>query len=182
MFSEEPSERQKNCRFAFCYMGKNHDETYCMYNKSNHKEHEDWVKTNEECETCEFFKHKYIQYPLTIDGITVKKIENHALRQVGAPVRIRPCGEEYGKKTYLGIYIGDLPIQSTVQHDEKQNKLIIGTMDNPAIYVFELKKVIYGYESYWQPIKDLENLKDITDETIENQWYVKALKEIAKEN
>lgn len=171
----EPSERQKTCRHAFPYMGKNFDKTYCRH-KMNTDNESDSIVTNEECEQCKRFKSKYIQYPLTINDIVIEKIENHGLHTIGTPVRIRPCAKEYKNKTYLGIYIGELPIQSTVRHNETENKLIIGTMNNPAIYVFELKKIIYGCESYWQPIEKSENLKDISDETIENQWYVKALK------
>ena len=51
-------------------------------------------------------------------------------------------------------------------------------MHNPAIYVPELGKVIYGMESWWHAIKDEKELKDITDNDIDNVWYVKALKEV----
>ncbi len=51
---------------------------------------------------------------------------------------------------------------------------------NPAIFVFDLKKVIYGYESWWGEIKSEEDFRKITDLDINNLWYVKALKELLK--
>ena len=54
-------------------------------------------------------------------------------------------------------------------------------MSNPAILVFELKKVIYGCGSWWGSIKSEEELdKLITDESIADLWYVKILKELSK--
>ena len=50
-------------------------------------------------------------------------------------------------------------------------------MNNPAIYVFELKKIIYGCESYWSVINDPNDFEDITKETLDNVWYVQLLKE-----
>lgn len=50
-------------------------------------------------------------------------------------------------------------------------------MNNPAIYVFELKKIIYGCESYWNIIDDPNDFKEITKETLDNVWYVQLLKE-----
>ena len=44
---------------------------------------------------------------------------------------------------------------------------------NPAIFVPELGKIIFGMESWWGRIKSEEELKDITDGDIENVWHVK---------
>ena len=51
-------------------------------------------------------------------------------------------------------------------------------MTNPAIFVPELKKIIYGYESWWGAITNKDDLSDlnISDEDIENTWYVQLLK------
>ena len=45
----------------------------------------------------------------------------------------------------------------------------------------ELKKIIYGCESWWHEITSVEELKDITDSDIDNTWYVQLLKNIGKE-
>ena len=59
----------------------------------------------------------------------------------------------------------------------KTNNLDICTMNNPAIYVFELKKIIYGCESYWSVIDDPNDFNEITKEVLDNVWYVQLLKE-----
>jgi hypothetical protein len=53
-------------------------------------------------------------------------------------------------------------------------------MRNPAIYVFETKEIVYGCESWWSPLESLDDLSDISDEDIDNVWYVKLLKEMQK--
>lgn len=60
--------------------------------------------------------------------------------------------KNYNEKTYIGIYIGDLPIQILTSYKESTGQLINSTMNNPAIFVPELKKIIYGCESWWKTI------------------------------
>lgn len=136
--------------------------------------------TEEQCETCEFFKSKFIEYPLTINGIDVKT-DDYSLRQsdIGKLAKIRPCAEEYQNKTYIGIFLGDLPHSPHISHNEKTGMLTIIPMMNPAIFVPELRKIVYGCESWWQIIQEGEDIsKDITDELIQNQWYVRVAKEM----
>lgn len=99
---------------------------------------------------------------------------------IGAWASIRPNADEYKNKTFLGIYLGDLPYQQVAAIKNKTT-LEISHGTNPAIYVPDLKKTIFGYESWWGIIKDKNSLKKITDADIENVWYVKALKELTKE-
>lgn len=63
-----------------------------------------------------------------------------------------------------------------ITHDPKTFELNCSTTGNPAIFVPELGKIIFGMESWWGRIKSEEELKDITDGDIENVWYVKMLK------
>lgn len=51
---------------------------------------------------------------------------------------------------------------------------------NPAIYVFDLKKVIFGAQSWWSVIENEDELRDITKDEINNTWYVKMFKEMVK--
>ena len=101
----------------------------------------------------------------------------------GALVAIRPVGEEYGKKTYLGFYLGDMALSSSITISEDKIQCNWARF-NPAIYVPSLGKVIYGCESWWGEIKSEDDFQKITDETIADQWYVKAWKALAekKEN
>lgn len=92
-------------------------------------------------------------------------------------VRVRPVGEEYKEKTFIGFYIGDIAL-STGLSIEDDSIFAFPAMHNPAIYVPELKKVIFGAESWWGEIKSEQQLNDITDGDIDNVWYVKMWKEL----
>lgn len=92
-------------------------------------------------------------------------------------VKIRPCGKEYENKTYLGFLIGDVALGSSLSIDDEKIQLVFCGY-NPCIFVPELNKVIYGYESWWGKIENEDDLKDITNDDIDNTWYVKLLKSL----
>lgn len=106
--------------------------------------------------------------------------ENEALQKPifgnkGALVSVRPCGEMYNGKTYLGFLIGEIALGSSISVlDDKIQLNWSG--HNPAIFVPELGEVIYGCGSWWSEIKSEEQLSQITDDDIENVWYVKLWK------
>lgn len=133
--------------------------------------------TEEECEACERFESRYIEYPLTIQGLENKEIDTRGLgHECGCLCEIKPCGEEYQGKTYIGIYLGELPISICTSFDKRTGILENRTMNNPAIFVPELKKIVYGCESWWREIESAEDFKGISEEDIANTWYVKLLK------
>ena len=178
-------EKRNRCRFShmnFAGFGKDISH-FCT--KNGHKDSE-IIKdiTKEQCESCEFFKSKFIEYPLTISGIDIDD-DLRSLRQsdIGKLATVRPCGEEYNDKTYVGIFLGDLPHAPHISHDERTGKLKIIPMMNPAIFVPELKKIIYGCESWWSLIEKPEDMdREITDELIQSQWYVQLAKAMTGEN
>lgn len=100
--------------------------------------------------------------------------------EIGAPVAVRPCGEEYGKKTYLGIYLGDFPLSFSYGFDKEDNGKVIvkPAFNNPAIFIPSLKKTVFGCGSWWRRIKNMDDIKKITDDDISNTWYVKLMKEM----
>lgn len=120
---------------------------------------------------------KFIEYPVTVSDIAF--IETKVLRpdlHSSKWVSIAPCSDD---KTYLGILLGDMALGVAVQLNKETNILHIGPGHfNPAIYVPDLNKVVYGCESWWSEIEKPEDLKQITDQDINNTWYVKALKEL----
>jgi len=96
--------------------------------------------------------------------------------KTGSAVKIRPCGKEYGEKTYFGIYIGDMALSFSGKC-EGDTMYVEHSSHNPAIFVPELSRVIFGCESWWDKISSEEELKKIiTDDVINNVWYVKMLK------
>lgn len=105
--------------------------------------------------------------------------ENGISAKCGDLVSIRPCGKEYDNKTYLGFYLGDIALSSMAEI--KDNEVVTNfSLHNPAIFVPELKKVIFGAESWWGKIKSEEDFRKISDEDIKNTWYVKALQQISE--
>lgn len=127
-----------------------------------------------------------IQYPITINKINFSGDESYSSKgwrskDIGKFVAIRSVHKEDGDKTYLGIYLGEFAVSQGVSYDVQKKELTVSRfMYNPAIYVFDLKKVLFGCESWWGIIKSEKDLQQITDKDIENVWYVKALKQISE--
>lgn len=128
---------------------------------------------------CDQFDSRYIEFPLTIYGIDNEfSIKNQlSFYECGTLVRISPCGDEYEGKTYLGILLGDMPMGAHIIFNRETKRIQVLPHTNPAIFVPELKRIIYGCESWWGEIRDPEDLRDITTEEINNLWYVQLLKE-----
>lgn len=122
----------------------------------------------------------FIEYPLTITGITYKKcVPVEATCHSGKFVAVRPVGEKHGGRTYLGLHLGDVATQVGAFHHRDTGVLAIGQwMHNPAIWVFDLGRVVFGYESWWGVIDGPEDLRKITDADIDDVWYVLALKSL----
>jgi len=139
-----------------------------------------------------------IQFPITVTEVdfqTEPPISTKGFLTTSKPgvtVAVRSCKKEHGDKTRLGILIGFVPIHAGVRFEAEDGKKDVGrlvfvnTGSNPAIFIPELNEVVLGCESWWGEIKSEKELKEITNEDINNLWYVRAMKEIsarqAKEN
>lgn len=182
---KKPSERQKKCKNSFPYMGKEMNKTYCrkLMQERRDAEEDDMsvCVSNEQCENCPDYESRFIEYPIQVNSIKYNKPKQLMMGRAGSLVKIRPCNKEYGGKTYLGLYLGNQPWSQTVSYNKELGELTVGMATNPAIYVFDLQRIIFGAESWWGIIESLEELKDITDDDINSQWYVKALKAMHNE-
>ena len=118
-----------------------------------------------------------IKFPIEVSAVVVQKNRRSKPQEVGSWVAIRPCDDA---KTYLGIYLGEMPNGAMYHYHEVKKALTLSLLDNPAIYVPELKRVIRGSESWWGSIGSPEQLKQISDADIQDVWYVKALKELSE--
>lgn len=167
--------KEERCRFCFRFMGKNHNETHCVVDGWENDDVK--IVTTVHCNQCKRFESKFIEYPLTINDIDNEKIDTTGLsHKCGCLCEIHPCGEEYNGKSYLGIYLGDLPIMISSSYNKENGTLTNSAISNPAIFVPELKKVIYGCESWWREIQDIADFKGISKEDINNTWYVQLLR------
>jgi len=116
-----------------------------------------------------------IKFPIEVSGIKSFRKTFKATVPVGSWVSIRPAADP---KTYLGIHLGDLLIGVDYFYHTEKKSIEIFSNNNPAIYVPDLKRVVWGCESWWGIIKNPEGLKAITDADIQNIWYVKAFNEL----
>jgi hypothetical protein len=98
----------------------------------------------------------------------------------GGIVAVRPVSDD---KTYLGVFLCDLALHMHAEYNDETGVLDVrdSPNGNPMILIPELKKVIFGRESWWGPIKDENHLRKITNESIDDLWYVKLLKQMLKE-
>ena len=56
------------------------------------------------------------------------------------------------------------------------DSIINSTMNNPSyIRSRSFKKIIYGCESWWKTIRSVDEFSKISNEDINNTWYVKLL-------
>jgi hypothetical protein len=132
---------------------------------------------------CNQFDSRYIEYPLTIEGIDNKFEDSYQMKsRCGTLVKIAPCADEYKGKTYLGILLGYFPIDNFITFGQETKILSISPHYNPAIFIPETKTVVYGCGSWWGVVNSEEELKAITKEDIENVWYVKMLKGLSEKS
>lgn len=109
--------------------------------------------------------------------ISEREFISKGMREQGTPVKITPCAEKYGKKTYFGILLGDMARGINCSIDKEGTLKIAPSFYNPSIFVPELNEIIYGSASWWGKIEKEEDLeKLITQDTIDNVWYMKILK------
>lgn len=94
----------------------------------------------------------------------------------GQFVRVRPCAKEYENKTFVGLYLGDLPrsVSGNIEEDVFKIKC---SMTNPFIYIFETNTFVWGASSWWGNISKPEDLNEISCEDIDNVWYMRLIKE-----
>lgn len=174
--------RIMRCKYGLPFCGKRNSH---LCRRDGWEEQDLKIVTNDICEECDKFESKYIEYPLTINGIENEPINTEPFltnAKCGDLCEIKPCAKEYDEKSYIGFYIGNLPINIHSTFDLKTKILKNTTMTNPAIFVPELKKIVYGCESWWRKIESVEDFKGISEEDIDNTWYVKLLKKFEENN
>lgn len=160
------------CRYCF---PKNSLDGWVCTNEEKKCEDKENVVSKEICEECKFFKSRYIEYPLTVNDIKNVEIINNSKCSL---CEIQPCDEQYEGKSFIGVYLGELPISIGTSYNNETGILTNYPVNNPAIFVPELNQIIYGCESFWRKIDKVEDFFGITQEEIDNTWYVKLLREM----
>lgn len=172
----KPSERQARCRHCNIYCGPGQDESHCCLSDPG-------VSVDAAaCESCESYESAYIEFPLTVTGIDNERLMwRRGFHEPLSPVAVRPCDDECAGRTYLGVYLGEFPAEVCTSWSRSTGVLSNTAVGNPAIYVPELGRVVWGYESWWREVKDLSEIPDITDRDIESCWYMRAFASLDRE-
>ena len=141
---------------------------------------------DEPCDTCEGRGHVRKQFPLIVNSFSYgaedkKRIRPGLFGKKPCWASIRPCGKEYEGKTFLGWYLGDMALAPHVSFIAATGALTVSLgYYNPAIFVPDLGRIIFGCESWWGEIKSAADLRTITDADIQNVWYMRALDDLGK--
>lgn len=124
-------------------------------------------------------RYKNIEYPLEVKDIQFSNFKptNYFRCETGGLVSIRPCKEE---KSYIGFMLGEITIGANASFDTKEDAVHIAPHRNVAILVPSLKRIVLGSESWWKKIESEEDMEGISNEEIQNVWYVKVLEGILK--
>lgn len=126
-----------------------------------------------------------MSWPKIVSGIEwgdAEMIRSRRNSKGAAWVAVRPCDESLSGRTYLGFLLGDMALSISARYDEASGVLsITPAMHNPAIWVPDLGRLVFGCGSWWSEIKKPDDLRQITDADIDNAWYVRAMKDIAGE-
>lgn len=100
----------------------------------------------------------------------------------GRWVAVRPCAKRYEGRTFVGVMLGRFALGASARYDSATRILHLGySFHNPAMYVPDIGRVIFGSQSWWGALQNPEDLRQITDADIENVWYVRALRDLEKE-
>lgn len=132
----------------------------------------DLFSLEEDMGVCPHFQSRYIEFPLTIQGIDYQDFGEYLRRDL-TPVSVRPCDS---KETYLGFLLGDMGYDAYAYYKPDSGRLAVGLMTNPAIFVPDLGRVVWGFESWWSRISSMDDVRAITDKDISGQWYVQLLR------
>ena len=136
--------------------------------------HQDVFSMQKDEGECPDFKSRYLEFPLAVQGIELRGCLP-SMREVGKLVRVRLCDDD---KTYLGVYLGELARAPMAYTRSDSQNLTFSLYQNPALYVPALSRIVWGDESWWSIIESEDDLRDISNDDIASQWYVRLVKDL----
>ncbi len=130
-----------------------------------------------------------LESPITVTQLEIDKsalwpaLQPSRSADQGSWVKVRLADGGKDTRTHLGILLGDLPVGISLgvkngETEEEKTLHIIAGMANPCMFVPALNRLVFGMESWWGEISSAEDLQEITDQDIENVWYVRALRDL----
>lgn len=114
------------------------------------------------------------KFPVEVQGISFEHQIQNDRDNAGRMVLVRLAKSN---ETHLGVYLGRFPLSMGASYNRETGVLASSLgMHNPTMWVPQLERLVYGCESWWRFIASEEDFKQITDQDIDNTWYVKAWK------
>jgi hypothetical protein len=94
---------------------------------------------------------------------------------VGDLILMKPDNPEYEGKTYLGYFLGEIALGSTVKVDA-----ISITSEfvrfSPVFYLPEIGRWFFGIDGWWSLIKQEQDFEKITLSNPDSSWYIELAK------
>lgn len=101
-----------------------------------------------------------LQLPIIVSQIAVAgecRVEDRH-GYAGKLVRVRPIIDNPEKKTYVGIYLGELIDSPKVFYYSDENKLRVASSYTPAIFVPALNRIVWESHAFWDRPTNTEDL------------------------
>lgn len=96
----EDKAKIERCKYSHPHFKNNSIEYHCVVD--GWEDDKVRICKKGECESCQKFKSKYVEYPITVHKIENKPIDTSGLgHEEGSLVAIRPCAKEYNRKLTL---------------------------------------------------------------------------------
>lgn len=132
------------------------------------------------CDSCAGTGRTKKAFPLIVTNLkmTGSALQPSLFKPQATWVSVRPCDEALKGKTFLGWLLGEIASGLYAQMSADGTLQVSMGYHNPAIFVPELGKVVFGYESWWAAINSPDDLRRISDTDINNVWYVRALRDL----
>lgn len=90
----EDKAKIERCKYSHPHFKNNSIEYHCVVD--GWEDDKVRICKKGECESCQKFKSKYVEYPITVHEIENKPIDTSGLgHEEGSLVAIRPCAKEY---------------------------------------------------------------------------------------
>lgn len=122
-----------------------------------------------------------IEYPVPISAVDVEISMASRNLKPGTPVAVRLAGSD--DRTYFGIYLAEMPVSFAdavaIGLHVATHLLRVSSSSNPAMFVPDLGRVVWGLESWWTKIESEAHLRAITDDEISKALYVQLIKSLA---
>lgn len=115
-----------------------------------------------DCDSCNRFK-PGIEFPIKCSDILIEERNRDCEcdSRIGNLAAVSPQDGQFQGKTYLGRYLGELPLRINLLYsgDCGENVVDVSMYRSPAFFVPSINSVVYGEECKWEFIESSDDLQ-----------------------